>query len=180
MTTLNAFFVALARNNHWSNHRLYSACKQLPENEYFAQRASFFGSIHATLNHILIVDLLYLGRLEGRERVRSDCDELHSDIISLEGRQLEVDRELMEYCSRQDSESLGSPISYRRSTGQAYTETVESILSHLFVHQIHHRGQVHDMLSQTSIAPPQLDEFFLDGDLPLRSKDLEELGLPLE
>jgi uncharacterized damage-inducible protein DinB len=180
MTTLESFFVASARNNHWSNFRLYSACRQLPESEYFAQRASFFGSIHATLNHILIVDLLYLGRLQGKERVASDCDELYPDLISLEDRQLRVDCELIEYCTSQNAKSLGASISYRDSDGQAHSETVEGILAHVFMHQVHHRGQVHDMLSQTSVAPPQLDEFFLGGDLPLRANELVQLGLPLE
>lgn len=180
MTTLESLFVTLARNNHWSNYRLYSACRLLPDNEYFAQRAAFFGSIHATLNHILIVDLVYLGRLEGKDRVSSDCHELHADLISLEDRQLEVGRELIEYCSNQNAASLGACISYCRSTGQAYSETVARILLHLFMHQIHHRGQVHDMLSQTSVSPPQLDEFFLGGDLSLRTRELADLGLPLE
>jgi len=180
MTTLESFFVASARNNHWSNFRLYSACRQLPESEYFAQRASFFGSIHATLNHILIVDLIYLGRLQGKERVASDCDELYSDFLSLEAGQLRVDRELIEYCSSQNAKSLGAGISHRHSDGQAHSETIARILAHLFVHQVHHRGQVHDMLSQTSVAPPQLDEFFLSSDLPLRARELAQLGLPLE
>jgi uncharacterized damage-inducible protein DinB len=31
---------------------------------------------------------------------------------------------------------------------------------HLFNHQTHHRGQVHDQLSQTAVAPPPLDLIF--------------------
>jgi uncharacterized damage-inducible protein DinB len=54
------------------------------------------------------------------------------------------------------------------------------VLSHLFTHQIHHRGQVHDMLSATSVAPPQLDEFFLSSDLPLREAELKVLNLPIK
>jgi uncharacterized damage-inducible protein DinB len=50
------------------------------------------------------------------------------------------------------------------------------LLSHLFEHQIHHRGQVHAMLSGTSIAPPQLDEFFCAGESGLRAADFAELG----
>jgi uncharacterized damage-inducible protein DinB len=49
---------------------------------------------------------------------------------------------------------------------------------HLFVHQIHHRGQAHAMLAGTSVKPPQLDEFFLAQDLPLRAGDLRALALP--
>ncbi len=31
------------------------------------------------------------------------------------------------------------------------------LLAHLFNHQTHHRGQIHDMLSQTAVPPPSLD-----------------------
>src|SRR3546814_20896828 len=48
-----------ARNNAWSNHRLLKACGALSEAEYKAARTSFFPSIELTLNHILLVDLLY-------------------------------------------------------------------------------------------------------------------------
>ena len=43
-----------------------------------------------------------------------------------------------------------------------FHERIGDILAHLFQHQIHHRGQAHAMLSGTSVAPPQLDEFFLE------------------
>jgi hypothetical protein len=36
------------------------------------------------------------------------------------------------------------------------------------------------MLSGTNVKPPQLDEFFLREELPLREADLRELGLPLD
>jgi hypothetical protein len=36
------------------------------------------------------------------------------------------------------------------------------------------------MFSATSVAPPQLDEFFLSSDLQLREDDLKALNLPVE
>ena len=56
-------------------------------------------------------------------------------------------------------------------------ERIGSLLTHLFLHQIHHRGQVHAMLSGTSVKPPQLDEFFLDYDEPLRREEFKRLKL---
>jgi uncharacterized damage-inducible protein DinB len=58
-------------------------------------------------------------------------------------------------------------------------ETVSAVLAHLFQHQIHHRGQVHAMLSGTHVPPPQLDEYFLDQDAHLRAEELQTLGLPV-
>ena len=50
------------------------------------------------------------------------------------------------------------------------------MLAHLFQHDIHHRGQVHAMLAGTDVPPPQLDEFFLEQDAPLRAEELRALG----
>src|SRR5690606_15524183 len=58
-------------------------------------------------------------------------------------------------------------------------DTRANVLLHLFEHQLHHRGQVHAMLSGTDVKPPQLDEFFLADELPLREAELRELGLPV-
>ena len=71
-------------------------------------------------------------------------------------------------------------MSFNLLDGTHYTEIVWSLLALLFTHQIYHRGQVHDMLSATSVAPPQLDEFFLSSDLLLRETDLKALNLPVE
>jgi len=35
--------------------------------------------------------------------------------------------------------------------------TINTILITLFNHQTHHRGQIHNMLSQAGIKPPQID-----------------------
>jgi uncharacterized damage-inducible protein DinB len=34
---------------------------------------------------------------------------------------------------------------------------LHELLTRLFNHQTHHRGQAHDLLSQTAVAPPSLD-----------------------
>ena len=37
------------------------------------------------------------------------------------------------------------------------THTINTILITMFNHQTHHRGQIHNMLSQAGIKPPQID-----------------------
>ncbi len=39
-----------------------------------------------------------------------------------------------------------------------------------------HRGQVHAMLSGTSVKPPQLDEFIVGDDRAARATEMAELG----
>ncbi|WP_205894588.1 DinB family protein [Pseudomonas oryzihabitans] len=63
-----------------------------------------------------------------------------------------------------------------RATGPV-RERVDRTLQHLFVHQLHHRGQAHALLLASGVAPPQLDEFFLAQDEPLRRAELRALGI---
>ena len=60
---------------------------------------------------------------------------------------------------------------------QPVQDPVRAVLLHLFLHQVHHRGQVHALLKETPVEPPQLDEFFLTQDLGRREVELKDLGL---
>ena len=96
-----------------------------------------------------------------------------SDVESLWIAQQAVDRRLMALCARATDADLERPIALQRPTGPK-VDLARDILAHLFVHQIHHRGQVHAMLSGTPIPPPQLDEWFLAMDRVVSEKELAE------
>jgi len=49
-------------------------------------------------------------------------------------------------------------------------------LADLFLHQVHRRGQVHDLLSRSAVAR-HFDEFFLSQDARRRAAELRALGL---
>jgi uncharacterized damage-inducible protein DinB len=174
---------ASARNNAWSNHRLYAACETLSHEELHAKRTSFFPTIMVTLNHILIVDWYYLDALcrEGRGlRVFDRGDEPFADFAPLRVAQRASDRKLIDFVEGlRDERALDADVSIDRP-GKLAVDAAGEVLLHIFQHQIHHRGQVHAMLAGTRTKPPQLDEFFLREDLPLRKDDLEAADLPLE
>ncbi len=171
-------FRAMARNNAWSNHRLHAACAKLSATDYTAERSGFFPSIQWTLDHILIVDRLYLDALEGQPKPNEAyTDELRLAFAALWAAQAAEDKRLIAYCAALAPERLGEPVKLLRKDG-IEIDSVATVLPHLFVHQIHHRGQVHAMLSETPVAPPQLDEFFLEEDAPRRQADLIALGWP--
>jgi uncharacterized damage-inducible protein DinB len=174
-------FRSMARNNLWSNHRLHRACAQLSPEEHGEHRGAFFGSILGTLNHILLVDRWYLGRLRGTpsEPVLPLGTMLQTELHSLTAAQMESDRGLIEFCDSLDPDRLSRTVEWTTAEGRQCSNPVHIVLAHLFLHQIHHRGQVHQMLCTTSVAAPQLDEFFLSGDADLREAEVYELGLGL-
>lgn len=172
-------FRRMARNNAWSNWRLLDACSRLSADEFRAERTSFFPSIRETLDHILLVDLYYLDALEGgrlgyghfaRRKPLQDFPVIRTD-------QIATDQRLIGFCDRLTADELERVVGIDRGPKGIDYETVGDTLAHLFVHQIHHRGQVHAMLSGTLVEPPQLDEYFLQYDAVSRAPDLDVLGI---
>lgn len=144
------------------------------------KRVSFFPSLQLTLNHILLVEQYYLDGLEkgGRGRSIFESDVPFPRLSDLAAAQRDTDARLVRYCDGLTEEVLEEVVIFDRGEQQGlHREVVHAVLTHLFVHQIHHRGQAHAMLAGTRIKPPQLDEFFLAGDAPLREYELKELGL---
>lgn len=179
----STYFRAQAYNNSWSNHRLLTACESLSAEDLAAPGTSFFPSIIATLNHILIVDWFYVSGLEGASIGVAAFDPVVPcpDIADLVREQRAVDRRLIDVCENLRDDALGSMVALERQD-RVQTEPADRVLLHLFQHQIHHRGQVHAMLSGTSMKPPQLDEFFLDEarERALRADDFAALGFQEE
>ena len=167
---LSHHLLTMAYQNAWANHRLAKAWCQLSQDELAAPRTSFFPSLRATLNHILTCDWFYVDALERELR----GDEPHPLAADLRREQSHVDRRLIAYCEQMRDADLSRTVTIARDTPQY--ESRLRLLSHLFEHQIHHRGQVHGMLSATSVKPPQLDEFFCVGESHLRAGDFAELG----
>jgi uncharacterized damage-inducible protein DinB len=159
MSALAAHFVRLANYNARANRILYDAVATLDDGDYRKPRKAFFGSIHGTLNHILLGDIIWMTRFEGGTYRSTNLDaELHSDFADLRAARSAMDDRISAFVeARVDEPFLGGTIRYVNNAGEQLEDPVSILLPHLFNHQTHHRGQVHDMLSQTSVAPPSLD-----------------------
>ena len=173
------YFRRMARNNLWSNDRLHRAVLALGAGEFEAERTSFFPSIRETLNHILLVDLFYFDMLEERGVGRAVGTRFrpYEEARELAEAQAEFDRRLVAFCDGLSDADLDRRVATDRGDAGIIPERIGDLLAHLFLHDIHHRGQVHAMLSGTSVEPPQLDEFLLDYDLRFRREEVDRLGL---
>jgi uncharacterized damage-inducible protein DinB len=179
MSRLARHFLVMARANRLANHRLDAACLALSHDEWLAPRTSFFPSIAATLNHILVVDWYYLDALEeGGRGAAAFADEMPcATMAELAREQQAADERLIAFCDRLDAPDLARRVAFDRGARGRPLDRIDRTLAHVFMHQTHHRGQVHAMLSGTSVAPPQLDEFLMETDAVFREADLNAVGM---
>jgi len=155
----HSLFARMARNNAWANETLLRAACKLSQAEYEAPRSGFFPSIKQTLAHIYLIDLFYLDALLKGGVGRSIIHDTPVPDTAAELKQLQAasDARLIRFC---DASVTPEDRVFVGWTAGPATEYVEDILLHLFQHQVHHRGQAHAMLAETSVPPPQLDDFF--------------------
>ncbi len=157
-------YVMMALNNAWANARLYHVLQELPAGAFTDARPGFFPSLCRTMNHIHEVDLFYIDALEdgGRGRTVYDRQDI-ADPEELAHQQSQADMRLAAFCRGLTEPVLAEKRRTERSS-EVVDERVDALLLHLFQHQIHHRGQAHVQLSHAGVAPPQLDEFYLEYD----------------
>ena len=60
-----AFLLELIRYNNWANAQVISACQSLTAEQRVATVPGTYGSIHATLGHLIYAEMSYVERLTG-------------------------------------------------------------------------------------------------------------------
>jgi uncharacterized damage-inducible protein DinB len=167
-----------ARANRLANLRLHTAMAALAPAELHAPRTSFFPSLMATLNHILAVDRYYIGVLHGDAGLVQAWQTFvpAQTLQELAARQCASDQRLIDWLDAAADAALDQPVHMPRGEGRIQTDAAAHMLQHLLMHQTHHRGQVHAMLSGTAVAPPQLDEFLMPSEPHLRHAEMAALG----
>ncbi len=166
------YFRTMARYNRWMNERVYACCADLSHEERKKDRGAFFKSIHGTLNHILLGDLIWFGRFKGEPFTGfSSLDyELHADFCALRDARVRMDAEILEFVDALDESRVAGELHYTTVVNPApRVSPFWFALMHFFNHQTHHRGQVTTLLSQAGIDPGVTDLMWLP-DVPFGLK----------
>ena len=127
-------------------------------------RGAFFGSIHGTLNHLLWGDQIWMSRFAGTPRANIHCRAVGRWQLRRLGLTSNVNAPLR----RCRDQRLGRPNTdgwlvtgdltwYSGTAKRDITKPRWLLVTHMFNHQTHHRGQVHCMLTQAGAKPDDTD-----------------------
>ncbi len=155
----------LANYNRWLNQRLYAVCADLSEVEQKRDRGAFFGSIHSTLNHILYGDLAFLSRFTGDPaEVPPLGVDLYDNFAELQAARWALDDRIANWAAALTADWLAANLTYTsRVDGRVRTVPRWVLVTHMFNHQTHHRGQVTTLLSQLGLDLGTTDLPFMPG-----------------
>ncbi|HEY3047423.1 MAG TPA: DinB family protein [Polaromonas sp.] len=159
----------LAEYNRWINQRLYEACEALSDEERKRERGAFFGSIHRTLNHLIVGDQIWLRRfvqcgqgngitlmslnasvLDLPDGSRLDTV-LFDDWQALRSKREQLDAAIESWVVEMPDGYPQFTMRYSNSKGVQRAHPAWQAMTHFFNHQTHHRGQVSTLLMQAGI-----------------------------
>ena len=145
----------MADYNAWMNRKLYQAAAGLPDAERKRDLGAFFKSLHGTLDHILFADLIFLARFTGSAMPEGDLDgELHDDFEALRAEREATDARILDWIAGLDRAGLGETLTFTsRVDGVTRTLPRWVMVTQMFNHQTHHRGQATTLLKQLGVEP---------------------------
>ena len=163
----------LAAYNGEMNRRIYDAADRLSDAERRAAMGAFFGSIHGTLNHILWADHMWMHRFDGWEKPDVSIPgspDFKPDWAALQEARASADHRIADWAERVDPAAMAQDFAwFSGATQREMRRPLWLLVTHMFNHQTHHRGQAHALLTRLGVRTQATD-------LPW-VVDVEALGL---
>ncbi|MGD9545360.1 MAG: DinB family protein [Methylocystis sp.] len=160
------FAQTMARYNRWQNAGLYAAADRLSDEDRRKDRGAFFKSIHATLSHLLWADHMWLSRISDAPPPSTPLAQSVSyceDWETLKRRRIACDELLIAWADGVTDAWLTGDLVWRSGVLKAEVARPKGlVVSHIFNHQTHHRGQVHAMLTAAGAGPPDTDLILME------------------
>ncbi|HEY9661723.1 MAG TPA: DinB family protein, partial [Allocoleopsis sp.] len=152
------YYKIMAQYNQWMNQKVYAICAEIPDEIRKEDRGAFFRSIHGTLNHLLYGDRVWMGRFTGQSTSGKLGQDLYADFDQLRQQREITDQQILDWTKHLTQEWLSQPLTYISGVDHQ-TRTFPSwvLVTHLFNHQTHHRGQLTTLLSQLGHDPGVTD-----------------------
>ena len=158
----------MASYNRWQNECMLEAMESLSDADLRKDRGAFWGSILGTANHLLWGDQMWLSRLSPDATAPAvglkDSAKLTPTLGAWEAERFRTDGRFVLWAKDLKAVSLTGDLSwYSGAAGMDKRAPLSLIVTHVFNHQTHHRGQIHAMLTQAGAKTSDTDLFLMPG-----------------
>jgi uncharacterized damage-inducible protein DinB len=156
--SMKDYFTTLVRYHGWATRKLYEHAEALGDDDYRRDVGLFFKSVHGTLNHLLVAELIWLPRFaEGVSPRRALNEEVETDRARLRARLLEAPAKWQPVVDTLDERKLQGRLDYVSTQGVPVSLPFAATLGHVFNHGTHHRGQISAAITALGHPCPEID-----------------------
>lgn len=153
----------MARYNVWATKKLNLILQTVSDADFFQDNGLFFGSIFATLNHLLVGEhYLWYPRFSAHTSSKLKLNAIIETDRTLLIKELEDKAShWLQLIDVIKSKTIPQDLIYQTSTGQQMSLPYLATLMHVFNHGTHHRGQITAALTAMGYACPELDLVYM-------------------
>lgn len=151
-------FVYQVDYQHWANEVLFNSLDRLDEAGRQSAQGLFFSSIHHTVDHMLTVNKLWLGRLRREQSFPTSFNTIYQPVWrDLKNHFRAHLREMQHWLEAQSDDFFEDELHYTSSDGERRHNWIHDILTHMMTHMAHHRGQVSAVATRLGAPAPEMD-----------------------
>jgi uncharacterized damage-inducible protein DinB len=158
--------VELVQYNNWANQQLLSICLELPEQALATAAPGAYGSIHATLGHMIAAEADYVGRLTGESPAMPFKWEDRPSVAEIGGFAQVVAGVLLDAIQRVPPEQMV----HEEEDGNFVDYQARVLFMQAIEHGIEHRTNITTILNSLGVALPELDIWGYATSHPARFK----------
>lgn len=159
-----AYAETMARYNAWQNRSLYGLASRLTDAQRRENRGAFFGSVHGTLCHLLFGDRAWMWRFTRDEALKPmvkrtvDTASFVPGWEALNAERAALDARILAWARALTPAELAADLTFASVTAnRTSTKPMGLLVTHMFNHQTHHRGQAHALLTGFGLSPEDTD-----------------------
>jgi len=147
----------LCRYNQWADGQVLEVAATLTPADLTRRVGGSFGSVHATLTHILWAERLWLERWRAGASVAPFEPQAFASVGALRRTWERIAEEQSAFLDSLGDDQLARPASYVNQKGETWTYPLWQQVYHAFSHSAYHRGQVAVLFRQLGARPVTTD-----------------------
>ena len=152
------YLLSLLDYSVWANEEYFKQIGDLPADETTKQRQSFMNSIFISVNHLLVIDEVWLSHMKKEKHSIEKLQTiLHEKLDDLWAAKKAMDQEIRDYVSGLSEAELEEDVEYELIGGNTGSLPRYLIITHLAMHGAFHRGIIGDMFGQIPLRPAGQD-----------------------
>ncbi|MDA9170741.1 DinB family protein [Alphaproteobacteria bacterium] len=148
------YFLSLLDYNSWANNEFFKVIAELPEAEVNKQRQSFMNSIRNSLNHLLVIDKIWLANMKKEKHVFTNLQTiLFENMNDLWEKKKITENEIRGYVTTLNEDEMEEIIEFELIGGNKSSLPRFMIITHLITHGGYHRGIIAEMCGKIPLPP---------------------------
>ena len=152
------YLLNLLDYNSWANDEFFKVIIELSSEEINKQRKSFMNSIRNSLNHLLVIDKVWLTNMKKEKHTFDNLQTiLYENMEQLWKEKKKEEQLIKNYVKNLSDKEIEEIVECELIGGNKVLISRSMIITHLVMHGGYHRGIIAEMFGQIPLPPVAQD-----------------------